>query len=276
MVFIVDGNYQMHRAMISPIRNFVDKEGRPTGMLIGFLGMLNTRLQNGDKIVVAFDTCPKEGYQRIKNVRKDLYPPYKKGRSRIDGAMEQQIRDCSTMLGYLGVDIVYSPNYEADDAINTVVEWYAGKEPVTIFSADKDLLQMVKKGVDMMLPSGETMTQEKVLAEYGIIPPQIPEMLALAGDKIDNIPGATGIGTKTACKYLAGNRISPRQKALIDQWKDGAQYALNLKLTRLYHDKGLLFLGGQKNRPELEKFLAGRGIKKFGGYIPLWYRRRLW
>lgn len=137
--------------------------------------------------------------------RKAISPEYKAQREKQPETMYEQIRAVEKQLDADGFYLLGSEGYEADDIIACVAAW-AGKEGhhLTVFSADKDMLQLV--GSDVRVISTATKQEygsiEDVKARLGVGPSQVPELLALMGDASDNIAGIKGVGLKTAAKWL--------------------------------------------------------------------------
>jgi 5'-3' exonuclease len=139
-------------------------------------------------------------------LRKKLCPEYKAQR---DAPAPQAIEQFSRVKRRLAADgfLLWSvEGYEADDVIATAVtRAIDDRLPVTIASGDKDLLQLVDDSlaVQLLKPSDGTVFRNKdVISKFGVLPWQMRDLLALMGDKSDNIPGVPGIGPKTAAKLL--------------------------------------------------------------------------
>ncbi|MDR2150282.1 MAG: DNA polymerase I [Spirochaetaceae bacterium] len=140
--------------------------------------------------------------------RHQQYPAYKATRNKAPADLHEQVAIIEEFLSALGVPIVRMEGYEADDSIATLTR-QAQREgrQVYIFSSDKDLLQLLEPGtyqVRSVKENGyELLDADSVKTEWGVTAQQIGDLLALAGDTSDNIPGAPGIGDKTAVKLLA-------------------------------------------------------------------------
>src|SRR3954452_18621030 len=104
----------------------------------------------------------------------------------------------------MGWPVLAVPGVEADDVIATLVQQARGRDwEVVIFSADKDIMQMVGEHVSMIdALHQKTYTREEVIKKMGVPPEKIPDFLALTGDTSDNIPGIRGVGDKTAANLL--------------------------------------------------------------------------
>src|SRR5699024_1620096 len=103
-----------------------------------------------------------------------------------------------------GLPCLELDNYEADDIIATLAQ--RGREAgirVTVVSSDKDLMQLVTDGVDMLDPiKGTPIGPEQVQEKFGVVPEKVVDVQALAGDSVDNVPGVPGIGLKTAAELI--------------------------------------------------------------------------
>lgn len=98
---------------------------------------------------------------------------------------------------------LYLVDYEADDIIGTLLARFGEGRPAIIVTRDKDLGQLLRAGDTLWDFAADTCaSREDVHAKFGVTPEQLPDLLALAGDAVDNIPGAPGIGVKTAARLL--------------------------------------------------------------------------
>jgi 5'-3' exonuclease len=193
-------------------------DGSPTHAGEQTLAQLSDWRRGLDHFIVALDSPP---YDRLK-----AYPEYKAGRPRDDGYI-QVCRWTRERLVADGYSIAAHPGAEADDVIATLAHLLTGAslaEDVRIFGADKDCLQCVtewKSGITVrqFVPGAggfEVRDVEWVKTRYGVTPEQIPLLLAIMGDKGDNIPGIAGIGEKGAAKLITtyGDIIKMRMAAL--------------------------------------------------------------
>ena len=215
-LYIIDGYAQFFRAyhairtrMSSPVT------GEPTNMTFGFVGMLLKLLRrdaaqlkgDGDPtyLAVALDVGGDRG-----TFRTQLYPDYKATRSAPPEDLAPQVERALKILELLGVPVIGSVGFEADDVIATIASAYSAKHPdirVRIISKDKDLKQLLGEGTpptEMYDIHTDVLITERTLKDdLGITPAQVIDMLALMGDTSDNVPGVDGIGPKTAAQLIA-------------------------------------------------------------------------
>ena len=119
--------------------------------------------------------------------------------------MKYQFGLCRQVAKELGINCLTSDSFEADDLIATMAHRYKQMDfGITILSADKDLAQIMKDEHDYLwdFARNEVYDAQGIVDKFGVGPERIADLLALAGDKVDNIPGANGVGVKTAANLL--------------------------------------------------------------------------
>jgi len=209
-LYIVDGHgyiFRAHYGLMNASRGerrevrLSTSEGMPTGALYVFARML-MRLEEDNapkRMAVVFDD--KSGKQTF---RAEMYPAYKATRKAPPEELQVQMEYFPKIVQGLGWPVVTVPGVEADDVIATLVKKARDKGwEVIIYSADKDIMQMVGEGVSMIdALHQKTYTREEVIKKMGVPPEKIPDFLALVGDTSDNIPGIRGVGDKTAATLL--------------------------------------------------------------------------
>lgn len=198
-----------------------------------------------DHVGICVDTPPYK--------RSELSPEYKAHREKTPTVYFEQLSAIIERLDRNGYHILGARGYEADDIIATVCEWAAEKHPgeisTVIFSADKDLLQLVRVGSVEVISSatGAVFSDaEAVVTKLGVKPELVPDWLALVGDKSDGIPGVYGVGQKTAAAWLtqhgsleavllAADKLEPaRFRPAV---KDGRELiSKSFKLVQLMYD----------------------------------------
>ena len=200
-LFLIDASIYIFRAWYIYPDTIVDDQQRPINALYGFLYFLSDFLLsvNPKHVAIAFDGGTKE------NFRKNLYPPYKANRDPAPEDLVHQFGLCQAVVEALGFHPLTSEYFEADDLIATMAERYKQMDfGVTILSADKDLAQIMKDEHDFLwdFARGDVYDEQGIVNKFGVMPERIPDLLALAGDKVDNIPGVNGVGVKTAASLL--------------------------------------------------------------------------
>jgi DNA polymerase-1 len=196
---LVDGTWLVYRAFFAIPANLATKEGLPTNAIFGFATMFRKLFagRTPDRGAVVFDS-PAATHRELK------FPAYKAQRPAMPSELAQQLAPIERLVATNRFPVIRRPGYEADDIIATLARRgaEAGLE-VVIVTGDKDLAQMVGERVRML----DTMRDvsydaELVRKKWGVPPARIPDLLALMGDSVDNIPGVPGIGEKGAAGLL--------------------------------------------------------------------------
>jgi DNA polymerase-1 len=193
-LYLVDGTSNLFRAFYA-IRSLSNSRGLPTNAVYGFTSMLRKLLREHRPrlLAVAFDLAEP-------TFRHRAYADYKANRSEPPEELVAQIPYVKRVCRVLGIPTLEMAGYEADDLIGTLAE-RARRErtKVVIVACDKDLLQLVGGGVLMYNPvKDQLLDSDDVVRTFGVMPAQVRDVLALAGDASDNIPGVPGIGDKGA------------------------------------------------------------------------------
>ena len=175
------------------------KDGMPTGALYVFARML-LRLHDDvgpERIAVVFDAGRK-------SFRTEIFPEYKANRPPAPEDLAIQMPRFAPLVEALGWPVLAIPGVEADDVVATLASAAAARGwECTIYSADKDLMQLVGEHtavIDAM--RAQTYTRAAVIEKFGVPPERIADFLALRGDTSDNIPGVAGVGDKTAAELV--------------------------------------------------------------------------
>jgi DNA polymerase-1 len=194
LFLIIDGMSQAYRAYFA-IRGLATTRGLPTNAVYGFAIMLKRVLEKypPEYICVALDSPER-------TARHAQYDLYKATRKKMPGDLEQQMPYLRKFCQAMRIPVLEIPGHEADDIIATVSTKAvtAGLNPVVV-TLDKDLYQLVDTILILNTSKDDLIVdREKVHELFGVAPEQIPDLLALWGDTSDNIPGAPGIGEKTA------------------------------------------------------------------------------
>jgi len=197
-LILVDGSSSLYRAFFAlpPLTN---SKGTPTHAILGFTTMLLKLLreEEPDAVAVAFDGPGP-------TARHHEFPEYKAQRPEMPEAMARQIPYVHRVLAAMRVPVLMMPAEEADDVLGSVAMRAAAEAyRVTLVSGDKDLFQLVGERIVVRDTMKErTWGPAEVQERYGISPGQFPDLLALMGDSVDNIPGVPGVGEKTARDLL--------------------------------------------------------------------------
>jgi DNA polymerase I len=200
---LIDGSAYIFRAYhaLPPLTRKSD--GLPVGAVAGFCNILwgeMTRNGGADApthIAVIFD-------HSSKTFRNDIYPLYKANRPELPEDLRPQFPLTRAATKAFNVACIEIENYEADDIIATLARQArdAGGD-CTIISSDKDLMQLVGGGVVMRDPMKNVRIDvDEVFEKFGVDPARVVDVQALAGDSVDNVPGAPGIGLKTAALLI--------------------------------------------------------------------------
>ncbi len=196
-LILIDGTSYIYRAFHA-LPPLTTKEGKPTGATRGFASMIRKLISTypGVPMVMVFDA-------KGPNFRNDYYELYKKNRPPMPNELRVQIDDIKKLSELFCFSIEEVVGVEADDVIATLAEKFGKDKKILISSPDKDLTQLVTNNIiQHNSMSNEFFNEEYVLEKFGVKPNQISELLALVGDKADNIPGITKVGNKTAAKWL--------------------------------------------------------------------------
>jgi len=197
-LILVDGSSSLYRAFFAlpPLSN---SKGTPTHAILGFTTMLLKLLreEEPDAVAVAFDGPGP-------TTRHREFAEYKAQRPEMPQAMARQIPYVHRVLAAMHVPVLMMPAEEADDILGSMAMRAAAEEyRVILVSGDKDLFQLVGERIVVRDTMKErTWGPAEVQERYGISPGQFPDLLALMGDSIDNIPGVPGVGEKTARDLL--------------------------------------------------------------------------
>jgi len=197
-VYLVDGSAYIFRAFHG-LPQMTRPDGTPVNAVYGFSNMLNKLIEDTDAefLAVIFDTARK-------TFRNDIYPEYKAHRPPPPDELVPQFDLIREATRAYNLPCIEMAGFEADVIIATYVR--RAKESghqVIIVSSDKDLMQLVGDGVQMMDPMKNIMIgPDQVREKFGVGPEKVVDVQALAGDSSDNVPGVPGIGVKTAAELI--------------------------------------------------------------------------
>ncbi|MBL8563706.1 MAG: DNA polymerase I [Gemmobacter sp.] len=200
---LIDGSAFIFRAYhaLPPLTRKSD--GLPIGAVAGFCNMLFRYLEgnkSGDTpthVAVIFD-------HSSHTFRNDLYPEYKANRPELPEDLRPQFPLTRDATRAFNIACIETEGFEADDIIATLsCQARDAGGRVTIISSDKDLMQLIGDGVVMFdAMKNKTIDRDEVIEKFGVGPERVVDVQSLAGDSVDNVPGAPGIGIKTAALLI--------------------------------------------------------------------------
>ncbi|WP_026291432.1 DNA polymerase I [Marinobacterium rhizophilum] len=201
-LILVDGSSYLYRAFFaSQQADMRTKDGFPTGAVRVVTSMLRSLIKQYPKspVVVVFDA-------KGKTFRDELFVEYKSQRPPMPDDLRLQIEPIHDIVRAMGLPLLMVDGVEADDVIGTLARQASAKSMSTLISTgDKDMAQLVDEHVTLINTMNDVrMDAAGVKEKYGIPPELVIDLLALMGDKVDNIPGVPGVGEKTALGLLQG------------------------------------------------------------------------
>jgi DNA polymerase I len=198
-LILVDGSSYLFRAYyaLPPLNN---SNGQATGAILGVINMLKKLVNTYSPtwMVVVFDS-------KEPTFRHNIFKEYKANRSSMPEELAQQIKPLLEIITALGFCVVQIPGYEADDIIGTLVNKAERENGIfsIISTGDKDLTQLVNDNTIIVNTMNDTILDRPGVIDKFKVPPElITDYLVLTGDQVDNIPGVTNVGPKTAIKWL--------------------------------------------------------------------------
>jgi DNA polymerase-1 len=197
-LILVDGSSYLFRAYHA-LPALTNSKGLNTGAAKGVIGMIRKLVADyaQDQVVVVFDA-------KGPTFRHEIYAQYKANRPPMPDELREQIEPIHNAIRAMGLPLICIGGVEADDVIGTLsVEAAKDGRDVVISTGDKDMAQLVNDHVTLINTMNNTsMDHDGVVAKFGVPPALIIDLLALMGDKVDNIPGVAGVGEKTATALL--------------------------------------------------------------------------
>ncbi len=269
---LVDGSGYIFRAYHA-LPPMTRPDGTPVNAVFGFTQMLSSFLaeHRGSHLAVVFDAARA-------TFRNEIFPNYKAHRPEPPEELVPQFALIREATEAFGVARVEHPGFEADDLIAAYARAFheAGGE-VTIVSSDKDLMQLVRPGVQMLDPiKRKPIREAEVVEKFGVPPGKVIEVQALIGDPVDNVPGVPKIGPKTAAELIlaygdletvlanTAQIKQPMRRQNLEQYADQAR--LSKRLVTLDDQAPLTVpieaLAVRPPEPAaLSKFLADQGFR---------------
>ncbi len=195
---LIDGSGYIFRAFYG-LPEMTSPNGTPVNAVYGFTNMFMRLTQKigCDYCLVLFDA-------KRQNFRNEIFPDYKGTRKEIPELLIPQFPIIRQAVDALNLHHLEMEGYEADDLIATYARQGVGRGmDVVVVSADKDLMQLIRPGVEFYDPMKDKFfTPEDVKEKFGVYPDKVVDVQALAGDSTDNVPGVPGIGLKTAAQLI--------------------------------------------------------------------------
>ena len=198
-VYVIDAMNYIFRAYYALPDNITAPSGMLTNAVLGYLRTLLRIIKERKPEYMA------AAFEGDTSFRNTLFTAYKANRKQPPENLEAQFEYCRRITEAIGVACFEANDYEADDVIGTIAaRMSALGHPVVVVTGDKDMSQLVCDSVRIYDIGKEHWFDEAAVREkFGVAPCQIPDLLALHGDHVDNIPGVNGVGEKTARQILA-------------------------------------------------------------------------
>ena len=205
-LFLIDGYALIYRAFFAMIsRPLITTRGENTSAAFGFTRFIMNILEDHqpDYLAVVLDAGNSK--------RTERYPAYKATRNKMPTDLQVQLPRINSLVEAFRIPVITLPDHEADDVIGTLAKRAAELDlEAVIVSGDKDFYQLLRPGVSLLNPGrgGQAMVDEEwvdtsnAAERLGVAPDHVVDYLALIGDSSDNIPGAPGIGPKTAISLI--------------------------------------------------------------------------
>lgn len=261
-IYLIDGSSYIYRAFYA-MRNLSTSSGMPTNALYIITRMLLKLLNDAAPEYICFVQDTKGPTHRH-----ERYEAYKANRQKMPEDLQTQIPHIQRTIDALGIPCLAKQGMEADDLIATLARGFSTRMEIVIISGDKDLMQLVGDRVRVWdTLKDRVYDPAAVKAKYGVAPEYIADLLALMGDKSDNVPGVAGVGQKGAVQLITqmghlDNIIqhrdkitSARQKKAIDDNINDA--LLSYELVRLDKDTATgVGLDDFRLKPKDDKTLA--------------------
>ena len=271
-ICLVDGSGYIFRAFYA-LPPMTRPDGTPVNAVYGFTNMMVNLLQDNpcSHMVVVFDA-------KRQNFRNAIYPAYKQNRKETPPELVPQFPLIRQATEALNIPWIEQEGFEADDLIATYTRLAREQNwLVRIISADKDLTQLKQSGVSIYDPmKKKEISDADILQKFGVTPDKIVDIQSLMGDSIDNVPGATGIGPKTAAELINryGNLDNllahlddiPQEKRREGLKRDRDQILISRRLVQLdahvpVTQKLSDFTIHEPDSDHLNAFLAENGFK---------------
>ena len=202
-LLVVDAPSLLFRAFHALPASITDDGGRPVNALLGSANLILREVELHEPRAVVLCFGPDAAEYRL-----ELYPPYHADRPPVPDELAPQFADADAFFGAFGWYVVADERFEADDVLGSLarIEDESGGEAL-VLTGDRDMFQCVTDSVAVLYvrtgaQGAEVVDADSVRKRYGVPPELVPDFIALRGDPSDGIPGAKGIGEKTAADLL--------------------------------------------------------------------------
>ena len=202
-LLIIDGPAVLYRTFFGLPDSITDDDGHPVNALLGSVNQVLWCVEKYDPRAVVWCFGAEAGEYRV-----EAFPAYHADRPPMPDALEWQWERAPRLYEALGWSIASTPDLEADDLLHSLAEVETAAGGTTlILTGDRDMFQCASGSVTVLLQrtggeGPEEVTPDVVREKYGVDPEQVPDFIALRGDPSDGLPGAKGIGPKTASDLL--------------------------------------------------------------------------
>lgn len=273
-LLLIDGHAMAYRSFYA-LPELTAPDGTPTNAILGFFNMILKIMDEWEpsEVIVVFDA-------KGPTFRHENYEDYKKGRKPTPEEFKIQLPILQKMLRSFGMKVEIQEGVEADDVIaSTAIKSSNEGRQIVALSSDKDLMQILRPGIKMIRPlvgitKFKTYDKGSFSEEYGFAPSQMPDYLALLGDKIDNVPGVPGVGKKTASDLIIRYGNLEGIKEHISELKPGLRKKIEENFDQAILSRDLIYLktdvpaGEEKGKNEdvdpvlFVEFCEKLGLKK--------------
>ena len=227
-LLVIDGDSLAHRAYHALPKSIRRAEGKPGNALVGFSNFL-LRLWDAEQpraVLVGWDTLTAPTY------RHELFDGYQAGRE-FDAELLEQLDLLPEIVRAFGFAAAKAPGYEADDFLAAAVQQEEERGGTSVVAtSDRDSFQLASERTTILQPTRGVselarVGPAEVRERYGVEPEQVPDFIALRGDPSDRLPGAKGVGPKTAANLLA-------QYGTLEAMLDEGRFAAQAEELRMY------------------------------------------
>ncbi|HVA19360.1 MAG TPA: 5'-3' exonuclease [Solirubrobacteraceae bacterium] len=234
-LLIADVPWLLYRSFFALPKSISDEHGRPVNALLGTVNTLIAAIDERSPRAVAACFGTEQARYRV-----ELYRPYHAHRDPMPDELSEQWKRAPKLLESFGWSVFDAGDLEADDAMGSLARAESRAEGgALLLTADRDLYQAVQARVSVLSMDKGAFTEigpEEVRERYGVTPEQVPDFIALRGDPSDGLPGAPGIGAKTAAELLSEHGTL---EALLDL-AERADGALRPRVAGVLHENAQL------------------------------------